>query len=348
MKRIFGKLLIAMALAAVNPWAGMAQEYVNTPVTVSKDKVRINGELCYSHVVLEKQTLFSISKAYNVSVDEIYRLNPSVKDNGLKKNAIILIPVTQDKTKEVSMQENALKIQQERVERQRQLDSLTAIEVQKPAKKAAQETIHVRKWFEDLNSIAEKYGVTVEAIMRANNLKSPKLSNRQRLVIPVVEDVDEAPEHTEDNALAEEIVQDSTVTDIPVEDLWQTTLTPRETVKATMLLPLKTADGRINRNNMDFYSGALLATYDMAEKGVSTEFSMLDIADKTHPVRFEDIEGSDMVIGPVSGSDISRLLESFPPSTMVISPLSISSAALSIRHFNIYLLKVQSKFLLNR
>ena len=66
MKRIFGKLLIAMALAAVNPWAGMAQEYVNTPVTVSKDKVRINGELCYSHVVLEKQTLFSISKAYNV------------------------------------------------------------------------------------------------------------------------------------------------------------------------------------------------------------------------------------------------------------------------------------------
>lgn len=335
MKRIFGNLLIAIALTAVNPWAGMAQEYVNTPVTVSKDKVRVNGELCYSHVVLEKQTLFSISKAYNVSVDEIYRLNPSVKDNGLKKNAIILIPVTQDKTREVSMQEDILKLQQERQERQRQLDSLTAIEVQKPVKKAAQETIHVRKWFEDLNSIAEKYGVTVEAIMRANNLKSPKLSNRQRLVIPIVEDVDEAPEYTDDDALAEEIVQDSTLTDIPVEDLWQTTLTPREKVKATMLLPLKTADGRINRNNMDFYSGALLATYDMAEKGVSTEFSMLDIADKTHPVRLEDIEGSDMVIGPVSGSDISRLLESFPPSTMVISPLDPRVENLVASHDNL-------------
>ena len=96
MKRIFGNLLIAIALTAVNPWAGMAQEYANTPVTVSKDKVRVNGELCYSHVVLEKQTLFSISKAYNVSVDEIYKFNPAVKEHGLVKNSIIIIPVVEE------------------------------------------------------------------------------------------------------------------------------------------------------------------------------------------------------------------------------------------------------------
>ena len=298
----------------------MAQEYVNTPVTVSKDKVKVNGEVCYSHVVLERQTLFSISKAYNVSVDEIYRLNPSVKEAGLKKNSIILIPMAQENT--VQMTENALKIQTEKIDRQRQLDSLTSIDVQKQTKKAPEQTVHVRKWFEDLNIIAEKYGVTPEAIMKANNLKSTKLSNRQKLIIPSPEDMKqdtiETPDH---DAVAEvEEVQDSTKAEIK-EDLWASSFIPKEKVNATMLLPLKTADGRINRNNMDFYSGALLATYDMAEKGISTDFKMLDIADKQNPVTYEDIEGTDLVIGPVSGADISKLLDNFPKSTMVISPL---------------------------
>ena len=320
MKRFFGNLLIVIALASVSPASVMAQEYVNTPVTVSKDKVKVNGEVCYSHVVLERQTLFSISKAYNVSVDEIYRLNPSVKEAGLKKNSIILIPMAQENT--VQMTENALKIQTEKIDRQRQLDSLTSIDVQKQTKKAPEQTVHVRKWFEDLNIIAEKYGVTPEAIMKANNLKSTKLSNRQKLIIPSPEDMKqdtiETPDH---DAVAEvEEVQDSTKAEIK-EDLWASSFIPKEKVNATMLLPLKTADGRINRNNMDFYSGALLATYDMAEKGISTDFKMLDIADKQNPVTYEDIEGTDLVIGPVSGADISKLLDNFPKSTMVISPL---------------------------
>lgn len=317
MKRTFGKLLIAIAVAAVTPSALVAQEYVNTPVTVSKDKVRVNGEICYSHVVLERQTLFSISKAYDVSVDELYRLNPSLKETGLKKNAIILIPATQSKTKAAPAQENTGNIQQEREERQRKLDSLTSAVTTEHARKTVSETVHVRKWFEDLNSIAERYGVTPEAIMQANNLKSTKLSNRQKLIIPAAEEMSE-PAGVDLNAEIED-VQDSIQTE--VQEVWTFTATPKETVKATMLLPLKTADGRVNRNNMDFYSGALLAVYDLAQKGISTDFTMLDIADKSHPVTHEDINGSDMVIGPVSGTDISRLLQSFPRSTMVISPL---------------------------
>ena len=334
MKRFFGNLLIVVALTASLPVTVMAQEYMNTPVTVSKDKVRVNGEVCYSHVVLERQTLFSISKAYNVSVDEIYRLNPSLKETGLKKNAIILIPVAQEA--EIPMQENTLKIQQEREDRQRQLDSLTTADAQKQPKNATSQTIHIRKWFEDLNVIAQKYGVTPEAIMQANNLKSPKLSNRQRLIIPISEN--NIPENTDvpesDAVAAAETVQDSVMTEIH-EDIIVTSAHPEEKVKATLLLPLKTADGRINRNNMDFYSGALLATYDMAEKGVSTDLSMLDITNKKHPVTYEDIEGSDMVIGPVSGADISKLLESFPSTTMVISPLDPRVENLATVHKNL-------------
>ena len=75
--------------------AALAQEYVPTPVTVSNEKVRISGNLYYSHVVLERQTLYSIAKAYGVSITEIVNANNGINSDGtgLQKNAIILIPV---------------------------------------------------------------------------------------------------------------------------------------------------------------------------------------------------------------------------------------------------------------
>ena len=75
-----------------HPEEAAAQAYAPVQVTISKEKVKIDGKICYSHIVLEKQTLYSISKAYNVSIDDIYRFNPTLKETGLKKNGIILIP----------------------------------------------------------------------------------------------------------------------------------------------------------------------------------------------------------------------------------------------------------------
>ena len=73
--------------------AALAQEYVPTPVTVSKEKVKLNGKVYLSHVVLERQTLYSICKAYGVTEEDIYEANPSLRETGLQKNAILLIPL---------------------------------------------------------------------------------------------------------------------------------------------------------------------------------------------------------------------------------------------------------------
>ena len=85
-----------------------AQDYVSTPVTVSAEKVKLGGKLFYSHIVLEKQTIFSISKAYNTTVDEIYAANPGLKESGLKKNAIILIPIAVESAAKSATTEAAL------------------------------------------------------------------------------------------------------------------------------------------------------------------------------------------------------------------------------------------------
>ena len=76
------KAVMISGLAICSLGSASAQEYINTPVSISKEKVKTaDGKVCYSHIVLEKQTLFSIAKAYNVTVDELYALNPTLKED---------------------------------------------------------------------------------------------------------------------------------------------------------------------------------------------------------------------------------------------------------------------------
>ena len=181
--------MLAATLASMAPAAAYAQEYENTPVTISSEKVKVDGKVCYSHIVLERQTLFSISKAYNVSLEDIYKYNPSVKENGLKKNSILIIPcedlATEEPEKKTEVKEEAQQV----------------------------ERIHVVKWFEDLDVIAEKYGVSVEAIMKANGLTGRKLARRQKLVIPsadfVPEETQEQVEDTGSETEAEEAAEEA-------------------------------------------------------------------------------------------------------------------------------------------
>ena len=107
MKRFIIMMAMASAVAVSFPQAVMAQEYENAPVSISKEKVRVDGKVCYSHIVQPKQTLYSIAKAYEVTVDEIHALNPSLKETGLKQNSIILIP-THDTSKKMADQPEKL------------------------------------------------------------------------------------------------------------------------------------------------------------------------------------------------------------------------------------------------
>lgn len=314
--KTFSRLMLAFALTAIIPAVASAQEYESTPVTISKDKVRVDGQICYSHVVLERQTLFSISKAYNVSIDEIYRYNPSVKEEGLKKNSILIIPVQDHQTAVPS--ENAAE---------------TAPET-KPAVPEAQKTerIHVVKWFEDLDVIAEKYGVSVEAIMKANGLKGRKLTKKQKLVIPFTSDVEDMPEASaEPEAEVEETPEEAPVEEGKIDFGW---LFPDREVSVSLLLPLKATGSSSSQNNMDFYSGVLLATYDLAEEGVKTELSVYDVADGNFPVTKERLESSDLVIGPISSGDLGRVFDIAPDAKAVISPLDPRAESLVATHGN--------------
>ena len=358
-------IILAFMLAFASASVTYGQEYISTPVTISKEKVRVNGKVCYSHIVREKQTLFSIAKAYSVTVDDIYSFNPSLKETGLKKNAIILIPsaealsaAAQPAGKPAATEPDAETVQEQDAEPQNETkaeaDRKASEDVQpaqdtkkKPdaqvrnASPKKQKT-HTVKWYEDLDVIAEKYGVTVEAIMMANNLTGRKLSKRQKLIIP---EPGETPEvdfiYTETEAETEVTEnEESTLADADTITVMtggpdpEWLFAPKDEVNVTLILPMKASTESVSRNNMDFYSGVLLAVKDLADAGISTQLNVYDSSDETHPIVSEDIDESDLIIGPVSSTDLRMLLESDTDPRMVISPLDSRAEELAYRHSN--------------
>lgn len=325
MKRSICSIGLGLFLVIMTAPIVHAQDYVSTPVEISKEKVKIDGKLCYSHIVLEKQTLYSISKAYGVSIDDIYKFNPSVREVGLKKNSIIIIPSPEALKADSPAPKNASKAVNQKP-REIAEDIQVRTETENPEEKQEEKTvreqavrIHIAKWYEDLDVIAEQYKVSVEDIMKANNLKGRKLGKRQKLVIPYpgeeyVQKLSK-PEEKQQSTAAETIQETVEAIDsiIPAK--------PATDINATILMPLTNTDGGTNRNNMDFYCGALLAVYDMAQEGVDCKLNVYDIMGGGSQLAMESLAGSDVIIGPVSSADLTRLFNVTGDTRLVVSPL---------------------------
>lgn len=326
MKRFLTAILSIIILM---PTQMAAQEYVSTPVEISKEKVKVDGKVCYSHIVLEKQTLYSISKAYGVSIDDIYRFNPSVKENGLKKNSIIIIPSADALVSAEQQQAPVSKSDPERVE------SLS--EQKDTVKIAPGQVTHIVKWHEDLNVIAEKYEVSVEDIMKANNLKGRKLKSRQVLVIPTAQTDIAAASSTENQVQAQEIPVEKIVEEIPPQEVAPAIALEENKVteiNATIVLPLSGSDNTPNKNNIDFYCGALLAAYDLGHNGINCKLNAYNVMDKNTPISVETINNSNVVIGPISSADLTRMLNIAPEAKTIVSPLDPRAESLAKNRSN--------------
>lgn len=203
-------LILSAILGFMQFTAVSAQDYVAPAVTISKEKIRMDGKVYYSHIVLEKQTLFSISRTYGVTVHQLYEANANLRETGLKKNSIILIPIfdSEKAAKEIRQEQKEAEKQKKREEKQRKEEEKKNF------------ITHTVKWYEDLDVISEKYGVPVESIMQANDLKGRKLSNRQKLRIPAGKTTEpmtpltpatETTEEKQDTVIREEEIQEETI-----------------------------------------------------------------------------------------------------------------------------------------
>jgi LysM repeat protein/ABC-type branched-subunit amino acid transport system substrate-binding protein len=303
MKRLITLLASLLLLGSA---AAVAQEYVSTPVTVSKEKVKLNDKIYLSHVVLERQTLFGIAKAYGVSVDELYEANPSLRQTGLQKNAILLVPYHE----------------------------ATVQEEEKAPQGDGSYTEHTVKWYEDIEDIARRYDVTVKEIMELNGLKNKKLGTRQVLRIPVKAVAEEVvpADSTATTALAAVPVaaEAENVASVPVEEAADTTLLhirTHEGVDFSLVLPLRSGE-----LNMDFYSGVLMALKDLEAEGNKVQAHIYDLSAGLPPM--DALIKSDFILGPVASRDLEAIMQRVDSKVPVISPLDQKATVLSTYYHN--------------
>ncbi len=185
-----------------------AQDYPPVPVTVSRSQVNMNGKTYYAHIVLERQTIYGITKAYGVTEEDLYAANPMLKQEGLKAGTVLYVPTVSEqkaspatpasvKEKPVEKEKPAAKekpaIKEEKPaavkEQPAPKENKPVVIDTKPAPTPNADGFieHTVKWFEDLYGVAKTYGVTPEEIMAANGLKSSRISKRQTLLIPVTD-----------------------------------------------------------------------------------------------------------------------------------------------------------------
>jgi len=119
-----------------------------SPVIITDSIAVIDFTKYFVHKVQKQQTLYSISKAYKTSVEQIIELNPGTK-NGLLVNTFLIIPFTPD-----------LKVSEEKYVK------------------------HTVRNGETLASIASHYDISVDTIIRYNPEAKNKLSVNQLLLFP--------------------------------------------------------------------------------------------------------------------------------------------------------------------
>ena len=379
----------ALCLALAAP-AVLAQDYEPVPVSISRSQISMNGKQYYAHIVLERQTIYGITKAYNVTEEDLYAANPMLKQEGLRSGTVIYIPVVSEhKEKSATVKETPVKEKpaakekpvKEKAEKEKPEKEKPAakekpvkekpVVAEKPArekpvrekpvrekpvtKEKPAKTVepkegyvqHTVKWFENIYDVAAAYGVTPQQIMDANGLKSSAISMRQVLLIPVGEAAkttsqavaptvtttlvpEEAekgkavaaavPTAAETKAEEKVDVDEPGIVDFPVA---------KGTAEIALVMPFN-ANGKYSESNMDFYSGVLMALRDLEKEGVKTTLNVFDLQAGT-PSSYE-LNRNEVILGPISTADLTKILEVTNGQVPVISPLDQRAASLAETH----------------
>lgn len=332
MNRYLTALAASLCLTAAFQSGASAQDYATPQVVVSADKVRYGGKIFYTHVVQGRQTLYSISKAYNVTIQEIYDANPTLHldTEGLKKDQIILIPIKEGVTGK-ERKENKEPAVNTKVE-----TTSAKVEDQTTRQENGSDEYftHRVKWFEDLTSIARKYMVSKESIMNINGMTSDKVKRKDVIKIPrdpkkwENSDATAAGNSATASTGKTDESQEANVEEKPADSWFDKIFKPKREVEISLLLPFK-ASQKADQQMMDFYSGALLAAKDLGNDGVEVKLNVYDVAGGSIPVTEERFAQSDFVIGPVSNSDIARTVNASKGKSWIVSPLDPKAEALA-------------------
>lgn len=218
---------------------------------------------------------------------------------------------------------------------------------------------HKVKWYEDIDEIATEYKINKEVIKFYNGLKSNSLDQVSELKIPTDKTLERAKSEYvksiySDNKAEEDKTsktQNSEGGDIRegIEKYMENDKKDNSTSdnksknkknvieddsekRISIILPLKSPNGKLNSTYMDFYSGALLAAKDLKEESVDLQIDIIDqnmFATTQELIDKNNLENSDLIIGPIKSSVADQYIDFINTHQIpMISPLDPSSDSL--------------------
>lgn len=268
----------------------------------------VNREDFYAHVIKRGQTVYALSRRYNVTEELIFHYNPWARE-GIKDGQTVWIP------------------------RNKVMPELT------------DETVNNDLFFyytvkphDTLSYIARSYGIRPSDIINANPELREGLKSGQVLKIPRIktpEPDQTAVTDTLDESLSPCIpAGESVVYEIALllpffaEFNMEETLLPVDTlVEEGTYVPVQRQQGLRGRNFAEFYEGFMLALDSLRKTGFSANLHVKDTERDTLKikkiVRELSVLKPDLIIGPVYSEDVKitgRLAEYLE--TNLVSPLS--------------------------
>ncbi|MCX6227409.1 MAG: LysM peptidoglycan-binding domain-containing protein, partial [Bacteroidia bacterium] len=286
-------------------------QFQPTPVKRSNNQITISGKNFYLHEVLKGQTLYGISKEYQVSEEEIKKINPDLNKKSVSPGMVIRIP-------DPGLASNPVN-----------------------GKDEVKFIAHTVLPKETLFSISRQYGIKVDQIRELNpevrsglkigmNLKIPedKITIEQKTQVAEEKLVKTGIEDSGQTSAKERAAQPCRVKPFPHEN---------DNFQLALLLPLN-----ISQNDTLFYSdtlkpehfrfyefleGIYLALDSMRLEGINMTVGVFDTERNPETIKgiieSDKLKEADLIIGPVFPNEI-EIVSAYAKSKNIpmVSPLS--------------------------
>ena len=298
----------------------------------------------FLHTVTKGQSLYSISSMYNVSIDDIVRLNPG-SDKQIREGAALKIPqavsTNSDKpvfhtiqagetlyrlsvkynitTQAICEANPGLSSENFRSGQVIIIPVQSASKTEKETPKATtkeETTVKMNDWKdmhkverkETIYSISREYGITEEELIAANpELKNGKLKRGTFLFIPYGKN-EQKTQQTESKPTVQELTNEE------IFSRFEDSKKEIKTIKAAVLLPFMagtSANMEEQIRMVEYYEGFLMAVDSLKKEGVSVDLYTYDTkgreATLNNILARKEMKNMDIIFGPARSQDIDAL-----------------------------------------
>lgn len=282
----------------------------------------------FKHTVVKGETVYSISKMYHTTVDQIIRLNPGAA-NGIAIGSVLTIPqrrvISSEKEEnyryhtilpketlysvaktyrlkpeDVIRANVGLSVESFQIGKTIRIPFFESYEVVKPFEKQTANIIHTVQRGETLYSIARKYDVEVSTLEQMNLMLAGGLKPNMELIVAVARSKVDNLDPREENQANRLLTKQS-----PSQRV--------DMMKVGLLLPFLDQTSRGHLRLQEYYEGFLLAVNEMKERGANFELYVFEIGKGNDIGKLESLLGTlemqslNLIIGGVNDAQIKVL-----------------------------------------